>query len=243
MEVTGLVWVAASIFVSAVAQSIAGFGFALLSVPLMTLVVDPRQAVVISTLVAVFSTTFQAVNDRNHTHWSTVRRLTISGYIGMPFGLAVFVVVSEGVLRLVLGVVVFLATLVLYRGFSIHSDNRKFDWSLGFLSGVLSTSTSTNGPPLVFLMQARNMNPDVFRATLNTVFAIANIGALSLFLVAGKIEARHLQGVFVAIPSLIIALRIGYAIRPRVNGDRFKRLVLFLLMLSGVSVVISAFTH
>lgn len=228
---------------SAVAQSIAGFGFALLSVPMMTLVIDPRQAVVISTLVAVFSTTFQAVNDRSHTEWLTVRRLTVSGYVGMPLGLAVFVVVSEGSLRFVLGVVVFLATVVLYRGFSIHSDDKKFDWGLGFLSGVLATSTSTNGPPLVFLMQARSMSPDVFRATINTVFAIANIGALTLFMVAGKIEARHLQGVLVAVPSLVVALRIGYAIRPRIDGERFRRLVLFLLMLSGLSVSISAFTH
>lgn len=238
-----LMWVAVSVGLASFAQSLSGFGFSLLSVPIMTLVVSPRDAVIISTLLGAVSTTTQAVLDRAHRDWTLARRLSVAAYLGMPVGLVIFVVVSESILRIVLGIVVISATLLLARGFTLREDTRTVDWLMGFVSGALSTSTSTNGPPLVFLMQARGLSPEVFRSTLNTVFALSNIGALTLFFAAGKIQTESLIGVMVALPALGIALTIGYRFRPLIKADKFRRMVLGMLVLSGVSVLVAAFTH
>lgn len=238
-----LVWVAVSVALAAFAQSLSGFGFSLLSVPVMTLVVSPKEAVIISTLLGAVSTTTQAILDRAHRDWSLARRLAVAAYLGMPVGLVIFVVVSESVLRAVLGVVVILATVSLARGFTLRDDSTILDWILGFASGALSTSTSTNGPPLVFLMQARGLSPEVFRSTLNTVFALSNVGALSLFLAAGRIDSHALKGVMVALPALGMALMTGYRLRPLIRAERFRKMVLGMLVLSGVSVLVAAFTH
>jgi uncharacterized membrane protein YfcA len=112
---------------------------------------------------------------------------------------------------------------------------------MGAMSGVLSTSTSTNGPPLVFLLQARQMEAQTFRATINTVFAISNFGAIALFAISGNVEANGIVAAAASLPILFLALRAGYALRPRVDGAVFKKLVLVMLVLSGVSVLTSAF--
>lgn len=242
MSGTELAWVAIAIAIASFAQSLSGFGFALLSVPLMTLVVSPRDAVIISTIIGATSTTIQAVIDRRHLDWILARRLSIASYIGMPFGLGAFLFVSETGLRLTLGVVVLIATFLLLRGFRLHDEQHHYDWSLGVLAGILSTSTSTNGPPLVFLMQARQMSPTTFRATINTVFALSNVGALLLFFSAGKVTAENLTGVAVALPSLGVSLAFGYMARKHVSPERFKKLVIALLLLSSVSVMTSALT-
>jgi uncharacterized membrane protein YfcA len=91
-------------------------------------------------------------------------------------------------------------------------------------------------------MQARQMSPAAFRATINTVFALSNIGALALFLGAGKVTSENLAGVGVALPSLAIALCLGYVARKYISPERFKNLVIVLLLLSSVSVMVSAFT-
>jgi len=243
--VTGneLAWVALAIAVASFAQSLSGFGFALLSVPLMTLVVSPRDAVIISTIIGATSTSIQAVLDRKHLDWPLAKRLSIASYIGMPFGLGAFLFVSETGLRFSLGIVVLVATFLLLRGFRLHDEQHHYDWSLGIVAGLLATSTSTNGPPLVFLMQARQMSPATFRATINTVFALSNIGALALFLSAGKVTSQNLTGVAVALPSLGVALSLGYIVRRYVSAERFKYLVIVLLFLSSVSVMTSAFTR
>ncbi len=210
---------------------------------MMVLFLSPRDAVVVSVLVASVSTTTQAVADRRFTEWKTVRRLSLMSYAGMPFGLFVFNVVSERNLRFGLGAVVIVATVLIVRNFQIPDNARRYDWVLGFVSGVLNTSTSTNGPPLVFLLKSRSMDAATFRATLNTVFSIANIGALILFLGSGKMSEENLVGAAFALPALALTLRIGYAMRKRVNEEAFTRLVVGLMLLSGASVLISAVTQ
>ena len=238
-----LAWIAGCIAFASFAQTLSGFGFSLLAVPLMTLVVSPRDAVVVATIIGGFSTTSQAVIDRKHVDLSIAKRLILASYAGMPFGLLAFIFVSETGLRLVLGVVVVTAAVLLLRGFRVRDDSHRLDWIFGVMSGFLSTSTSTNGPPLVFLMQARQLAPATFRATINTVFAGVNIGALALFVSAGKVNNNNLSGVAVALPALGVAIAIGYAARRRITQERFNTLVIVLLFLSAISVVVSAFTH
>ena len=209
----------------------------------MTLVVSPRDAVVVATVIGALSTTSQAYIDRAVVDAAIAKRLTLASFIGMPFGLTAFVLVSETGLRVVLGVVVLVSAVMLLRGFQLHDEKHRLDWVLGVVSGFLSTSTSTNGPPLVFVMQARRIDPAVFRATINTVFSLVNILAVVMFAVAGKLNTQNLGGVLVAIPALFLALRIGYYFRKRITPEHFRSLVIFLMFLSAGSVIVSAFTN
>lgn len=241
MELSHILWIIAVVAVASFAQSLAGFGFGLLAVPLMSIMVVPHDAVVVATVIGAVSTTVQALIDRESCEWAVARRMSLAAYLGMPLGLFVFAVVSESALRITLGVVVILATVVLARGLSFHGRSRAMDFSMGWLSGVLSTSTSTNGPPLVFLMQARGMPAQSFRSTINTVFALSNIGAITLFAATGHVTADGLVAALATLPVLAVSLRLGYALRPRVRQETFRVLVLALLFVSGVSVASSAF--
>lgn len=241
METFDIVWIVAVVAVSSLAQSLAGFGFGLLAVPMMTLVVVPHDSVVVATLIGTVSTTVQAVIDRRLCDSHQARTLALAAYAGMPFGLLVFTVVSEGVMRIVLGVVVLVATVVLARGFVLHKKSRVLAVMMGWLSGVLSTSTSTNGPPLVFYLQAQGLDAATFRATINRVFAYSNVGAIAFFSASGHLSLDGLVAAVISLPALFLSLRIGYALRPYIRADVFRVLVLVLLALSGVSVISSAF--
>ncbi|MGA0117982.1 MAG: sulfite exporter TauE/SafE family protein [Ilumatobacteraceae bacterium] len=241
MDLLHIGWVVLVVAVSSLAQSLAGFGFGLLAVPLMTLVIEPHQAVIVATMIGTVSTTLQAIIDRRFADLAMAKRLSIAAYLGMPFGFVVFLVISESVMRFALGVVVLIATFVLARGFSFRGQSKSMDWLMGWLSGVLSTSTSTNGPPLVFLLQARGIEPHVFRATINAVFAISNIGALILFGSSGSVEMNGLLAAIVSLPFLFTSLKVGYLLRPKVKVEHFRKLVLGMLLLSGVSVLSSSF--
>jgi len=209
----------------------------------MSLFVAPHDAVIISTAVGMVSTSVQAVIDRRHTQWDTAKRLILASLVGLPFGLLVFIFVPESVMRAVLGVVVIGAVIILLRGFSLQENNKVVDWIFGVLSGVLSTSLSTNGPPLVFLMQAKKFSPNEFRATINSVFAIVGIAAFAMFVGAGKVESSAMVGILVAIPVLGIGVSFGYVMRRHLHGNRFSQLVLGLLLASGFSAIIAAITH
>lgn len=235
-----LIVVGAAVFVAAFMQIVAGFGFALLAVPLMTLAIEPKIAVVVSSLTGIFVTSWQAYRSRAEADKTLVRRMTISAYVGMPLGLIVFLTVDDNVLRLLLGIAVLIAVVLLVMRVNLHHVGPHLDYGAGFISGVLNTSLSTNGPPLVFALQARQLSPTAFRATISTVFALCNIGGLTLFVASGKITRDGLVAAGVTIPAMLIGQLLGFPIRKHVHGERFRWLVLFLLVAAAISAIVNA---
>jgi len=155
--------------------------------------------------------------------------------MGAPFGLVAFIYANQQVLKILLGVGVLFGVLLLARGRDLTHAHVSMDWSMGVISGFLLTSTSTNGPPLVFAMQARKSDPQVFRSTLNMVFLVSGIYGLVLFAVFGEIALSDIWISLALLPSMIVGVYAGRFIRNRVDPDRFRILVLVLLALAGLS--------
>ena len=84
---------------------------------------------------------------------------------------------------LLLGISVLGAVVLLIRRINLRHVGPALDVGAGFLSGVLNTSLSTNGPPLVFVLQGRHLEPPAFRGTISQVFALSNVVGLTLFVV------------------------------------------------------------
>lgn len=240
MSVLELVGIASAMAIAAFVQSISGFGLALLSVPLMSLFADVRLSVVVVNLIGLVTTSAQAWKEKEHADRPLALRVTIAAIVGMPVGLVAFLFMSETFLKVGLGIVVLFVTFLLMRGFTLHSASRTADWLLGGASGALSTSVGTNGPPLVFLFQARQMPQEIFRATISRVFILSNIVTVIIFAFAGKITQDAIVAAVISLPVLVIAISAGFWTRQFVNQQRFRILVLTLLIISGLSTIVSA---
>lgn len=232
-----LVVVAVAIFSAAFVQVIAGFGFALLCMPIMTLAVPVAQAVVVSTLLGVLATGWQSWHLRADAVLPLVRRISVAAYLGMPLGLVILNVVDDRALKMALGFAVLIATGLLARRINLTHVGSHMDYGAGFLSGVLNTSLSTNGPPLVFLLQARHLEAHQFRATISAAFALSSIGGLTLFVADGKITRDGLIASAIALPAWGLGQLLGWPVRRHVHGERFRRLVLVLLLAAGVTTI------
>jgi len=183
--------VASIILVAACAQMVSGFGFALMAVPLMGLAIDLKTAVVISTICGTASNTFQAVRGSRHRDGRLVKVLVVSSFVGMPFGVILLDRVNVEVLQVAIGCVVLMALMaVVARPEGKAVGGAVLEITAGFASGVLATSTSTNGPPLVLLLRSRGLSPDRFRATINSVFSIVAVTTCRGLRVDGQIHRR-----------------------------------------------------
>lgn len=240
MTATELIVVAIAIFVASFVQILAGFGFALLAMPIMTLAVPVERAVIVSTLLGILTSTWQFAHLRRDADMGLVRRLVAGAFVGMPLGIWLLVVVSDRALRVALGVAVLVATGLLVRRVSLQHLGASFDYVAGFLSGVLNTSLSTNGPPLVFDLQSRGLPPERFRATLVGVFAFSNIVGIALFLSAGKVTSDGVSAAAAALPAWVLGQASAWPLRRHLHGERFRRLVLGLLFLAGLSAIVAA---
>jgi uncharacterized membrane protein YfcA len=235
-----LIVVAAAVLAASIVQVIAGFGFALLAMPVMTLAIPVEQAVVVATLLGAVTNAWQSVHLRAHAERVLVTRLAIGAYLGMPLGLVVLNVVADRPLRVVLGVSVLIAATLLARRMSLAHVGAGLDYPCGFASGVLCTSLGTSGPPLVFDLQARHLDPDRFRATIVAVFSLSNVLALALFIADDKITADGMLAAALAVPAWIAGQAVGWPVRRHVHGERFRWMVLTLLYAAGATAVVFA---
>lgn len=226
--------------IAAVVQNIVGFGFALLAVPLMVLAVDPHDAVVISTFLGLASSSFLAFSGRRHAQWPLIARLSVSAILGIPFGLVVFNHVDERFLKGCLAFGIFLAVLFLARNSNFRNVGKSLEIGAGLLSGALSSSLATNGPPLVFALQRRGLPIAEFRATISAIFTISGVITLATFLAMGDVNSDSLIGVAMSLPILGLGIVIGQKLKPRLNEENAKRFVLMLLLAAGCSALIGA---
>ena len=87
MPLTAYIAVAVIVFVAALIQTLFGFGFGLISVPLMIFFVDLPTAVVTATVVSTVSCGIQWIESRAIIAREVSRRLVFSSLFGLPFGL------------------------------------------------------------------------------------------------------------------------------------------------------------
>jgi uncharacterized membrane protein YfcA len=224
---------------AAATQSITGFGFALIVVPGLTLLLGPKVAVVAMSSIGVPLTIWNAARWRRDILVREAATTSLAALVGMPIGLVVLTRANDQVLTVVIGVTILVLTVWLWRGLRLPGG-RTTELAAGFTSGALAASVGTNGPPLVIAFQAVGLEPLAFRATLQACFAVQASVALALFWWQGLVV--HDVGVaFVAgLPAAAVGAAIGDRIAPRVQAGAFRAAILALLALSGALAIGSA---
>jgi uncharacterized membrane protein YfcA len=151
-----------------------GFGFALASMPVLTLVLSPIVAVP-----AVFPLEF-AIGlatlpvERMHVDLGVLKWLALGAVVGTPVGMTVLAMVPAEIMRLVLGMAVAVAVVRAWRGESTAmAQSRSKLTAIGFLSGCLNGGTAMSGPPVIVSLLASNMPVLEARATLIAFIAMS----------------------------------------------------------------------
>ena len=229
------------ICIAAVLQSISGFGFSLLAMPLLSIFVDIQDAVVIATLCGIFTNAVHLRKDFQLVERSIARRISLSALIGMPLGVVVLSVFSATHMRAIIGAVIVVLVSFMMRNFILKTENTNVDIVLGAFSGLLATSVSTNGPPLVFLLQSKQLDPWRLRATLAYVFTISGCASFIVLMIAGKGSIEAFQYAMLSLPAMYLGTVVGRRASLRVTQEAFKRLVYVLLLATAVSTTLAAF--
>jgi uncharacterized membrane protein YfcA len=224
---------------AAFVQSVSGFGFSLFIVPPLAMLIGPAQAVVVSNSLALFNNGYTMTTARGHIEWRLWLVLTVAAAAGMPFGLLIIRSVDAQVIRIGIAVVVLFSTLLIWRGFRIRTQSSLLDVTTGFVSGVLNTTTSMNGPPVVLYMQGKGMLPAPFRATIAAYFLASGLIAVGLFTLDGQVTGLTMARAGISIPGIIVGWLIGNRVFQRMGPERFRSVVIGVLLLSAVIALVT----
>jgi uncharacterized protein len=233
--------IAATLAVAAGIQVTMGFGFALLAIPLVTIVEDPKVAVVLITAVGVPMTLWNTYRWRRNLRVREMLTVAGASLIGMPLGALVLTRAPDRALTFTIGAVVLILTAWLWRGLTLPPGPGT-EVSAGVVSGALSTSTGTNGPPLVIAFQATGMERNPFRATLAGCFLIQGIVAFCIFWANDLVTTQVGRAFAVGMPAVVLGTLAGERLSAHMHGRAFRAAVLALLAISGALAVAGALT-
>ena len=243
MEPGVVLFVVVVVLAATTAQSVAGFGFALIAVPFFAAVLDVRDAVVLVSLLGVLNNAILTRTAWRHVPWDVVAPMLAGALAGMPLGLVVLLVAPQDALRLAVGVTTLVMAAALGWGLRLTQRSIASEAGAGFVSGLLNTSVGINGPPIVLYLQGRDYAPSEFRGAAAVFFFACNAITLAAFVAAGIVSRDVLALWALALPAVAIGSLIGHALVRRVAPDVFRRIVFVLLAASALSAVASSLAH
>lgn len=222
-------------------QAMSGFGFSLFLVPLLAAVVGPKDAVVLANALGVAVNVAMVARTRRLVSWRLGTTLFAGATAGMPLGLLLLIAVDPALLQAAIAILVLATTVALWRGWRVGLAGRAAEAGAGLASGILNTSTSMSGPPVVLFLQARGTSPVVFRATLGAFFLASGVIALALFGLSGRLGATVGLQTVAALPGLLLGFLGGDAVFARMGAFRFRRTVFVILVATAAVALATAF--
>jgi uncharacterized protein len=217
-------------------QSVAGFGMAMLSAPILLLIYPgliPGPLMGASLIL----TGLVLHRDRAHVDLSGVSLALIGRVLGIVGAALFLVVASQRMFDVAFATFVLMAVFLSAAGLDIR-PGRIATILAGTLSGLMGTVSSIGGPPMALLYQ-RSAGARL-RGTLGGYFSVGTSLSVVALAIVGRFGAPEVRLTVFLIPAMVLGFAVASPARHLLPEWAIRPLVLVLSGLSGVVVLIRA---
>jgi uncharacterized protein len=224
-------------FAGAFVAGLTGFAFGLIAASLWLFILTPSETAM---LIIAFGLIVQIYSIWKLRLPVDARRLwpfILGAALGVPLGVAVLTISNPAHVRA--GIGVFLVACSLYGLFRPAIGPVAFggaigDAGIGFLNGILSGVSGLSGVFVTIWAGLRGWPKDQQRAVFQP-FIIATFLMTAAWLVGrGAIDMAIIRSFLLGLPVLLLGTWLGMKLYGRLDEATFRKLVLVLLLVSGV---------
>ena len=237
------------VLAAGVVRGFAGFGFSALCVAGLSLFASPAQVVPPIFVLEVLASLTLLRAALREVDWSWLSWLALGNALCIPLGIAVLAWLDELPLRLLIGLLLLVAALLLRSGRRLAlAPTRGTRLATGLVSGLVNGVAAIGGIAVAVLLSTTQMAPAVMRATLVLLFLLTDLYALAWagLLSAGVSQGPALLGpdtlrwaLWLA-PAMLAGIWLGNRFLRGVSPEQFRRQVLNLLILIALLSVLRA---
>lgn len=247
MSPTALLVAALAVGLGHLVKGLTGFGSALIAIPLVTLVLGPAQAIVLTTTVDVIVGGGLAIGALRDVPWRAAGVLLLLMLPLQRVGTLLHGSLPVDVVTRAIGVaVVLVACWALWR--SLRPGGSEERQALGArayteaagaaaLGGVLSGLVGMPGPPIV-AWTLRWLPPVPARALLLTVFVPTSVSLVAGYVADGLVEPSFVVQGLLVLPASVLGAWSGARLARVVSPEVFLRIVAALLLVAGSGMVL-----
>ena len=228
------------LMLAAFAHGALGFGFPLVSTPLLVLLMDMRAAILLTLIPTVIINLVSILGER---HWREALRtfwpIPLFTILGSYTGTQVLLSVDPDPFRLLLaGVLV--AYLLSDRLHGSKRQRRVPRWGLaafGFGLGMLAGVTNVFAPAIIVFALFTRMDAALMVATFNLSFLTSKTGQIAGFVARDAFTAEALELTLWALPPVLLGLWVGIRLRKRIDQETYRKVLKVALWVIAVLLV------
>ena len=241
MSSTLILAVVGVVFLGALTRTTFGFGEAVVSMPLLTLLpVDLHTSVSLMGLVGLTVAVLAVTTGWRHINRTALIPLVLAALVGIPVGLVMVTFTPTAVITGLLGVAlvaygIYSLTRHLFTSKETHSRLNHQRWGLlfGFASGVFGSAYNFNGVPVAVYGSLRGWHPEHFRSTMQAYFLLSGTLIVTGQGISGMWNAKVFTLYLFSLPALATAIIVGTILHRRIPTAKFQRHVFLLITALG----------
>ncbi len=205
-------------------QGLTGFGFGLVAMSLLPLLLDLKSAAAISVVFNILVTALTLFANRRHFEWRTGWPLIIGSCCGVPLGVYLLVLAPHQLLLRLLGAIM-IASAVNELAFARRGGlgiPERAGFALGVVSGGLSGAFNMGGPPAIAYVYSQPWRKEAAVAVLQVVFGLAAVLRLILFGATGLLSLELWRTALWGALPVFTAILLGTRFFHRVSQERLR---------------------
>lgn len=223
------------ILLASFVQGFSGFGFALVSIPLLAFFLDIKTAIPLGALCGLLINLLLYSQLHPHINFKEIKNLLIGAVAGIPFGVLFLSQADPALIKIILGIIIIL--FVLLSSFSIiprHRINLNWGYLFGIFSGLLGGALNTNGPPVLIYFFLQGWDKTKQKASTTGFFIITSIMIVGSHLITGITGGALLIRFVYLVPFVVAGFAIGNVLFAKISTVFFNRFILALLLLVAI---------
>jgi len=225
-----------SVLVGSFVQGALGFGFGMVCMSIMPLVLELKAAVAVVAVVGLLVNGGVLFQTRAHLDHRKYWPLLAGSFVGIPCGVTFLHLAPENLLTAVLGIII-----LAYVGWRMIGQvqfesvpDQRWGVAAGIVGGALGGAFNTSGPPAVMYVSGRSWDPGAVKATMQIFFCLNSVVQLTLFGSTGLLTEEVLTYDLVLVPFVLLGVWVGGRFSNRFTSRIFEHLVLAGLGVLGV---------
>jgi uncharacterized protein len=241
-----IIGIAIVLFCTSTISTAAGFGSAVIAIPLCSLFADVKLMVPLLALTSGATYAYLAVTEYRHVRCDQLGRLVIWCGLGFPIGNYAFHRLDVAGLKIALGI--FVMGVALQGLWRLRYGQPRRPWTAAagrvflFLGGLVHGGFVSGGPLIVTYANHEIPDKTQFRATLCVVWVLLNLVFLATYFLESPTTHVIRMGLYVA-PVIIAATWLGQKLHRAASGKAFQLLISSLLLVAGVALLAGSLTQ
>ena len=235
-----MIFAAVIILLASFVRGASGFGYALIATPLLTFIFDAKSVVVMNIILGSATNILVLFYMRRYIDFKRVLLINLGSVLGVPAGAYLLSRLDPSTIKLAIAVLVIPFSLILLLGYSHRFKRDSLGCGVaGFMGGMLATSTSLGGPPVVLFLLNQGLAPERFVGTLAAFFMFTSIISIGAFASMGMITTDLLTRIAILFPALFLGSYAGIKVLPKINVTLFKRIASSIVCVTALAMIVS----